>query len=189
MTHQFLALVPLGPHSSEAPPCSLLFTIALLIQAFEPRVKLLLKVMYWLVLLLEGLDTLVEAALFSFDVRVVPLRFHVFHKRENELHERDLIFCNTQFRGKGLGGRKTIAKKSHLSLEFFAFVESLDFALEHGIAILKCLELLLFRVENLGRRGSSHEHAQRTHDKQGVVYLYQLGHLLSCRDEGVMPIG
>jgi hypothetical protein len=92
MTHQFLAFVTLGAHCSEPLPCSLLFPIALLIQAFEPRFEMFLKLMYWLVLRLEGLDTLVEAALFSFDVRVVPLRFHVFHKREYKFHERDLIF-------------------------------------------------------------------------------------------------
>ncbi|SRR6266702_1141794 len=109
MTYQFLAFVPLGPHCSEPPPCSLLFTIALFIQAFEPHVELFLKVMYRLILLLEGPDTLVEAALFGFDARVVPLRFPVFHERENELHERDLIFFNTQFRGKALGGGKMIA--------------------------------------------------------------------------------
>ena len=45
--------------------------------------------MYWLVLLLEGFDMFVQVALSGFDVRVVPLRFHVFHKRENEFHERD----------------------------------------------------------------------------------------------------
>ena len=101
-THQFLAFVPLGPHRSEPLPCSLLFTIALLIQTFEPRFELFLKVMYWLVLLLEGLDTLVEAALFGFDVRVVPLRFHVFHKREDEFHERDLMIVIFDLGGKAL---------------------------------------------------------------------------------------
>lgn len=38
---------------------------------------------------------------------------------------------------------------SHLLLDFSAFIESLDVTLEHCIAILKGLKLLLFRVENL----------------------------------------
>jgi hypothetical protein len=102
MTHQVLAFVPLGAHCSEPLPCSLLFPITLFIQAFEPRFEMFLKLMYWLTLLLEGLDTLVEAALFGFDVRVVPLRFHVFHKRKNEFHEHDLIFVILSLGGKAL---------------------------------------------------------------------------------------
>jgi hypothetical protein len=90
MTHQFLAFVPLGPHCSEAFPCGLLFTIALLIQAFERRIEPLLKVVYWLVLVLEGFDAQVKAALSGFDIGVVPLGFHVFHKWKNEVHESDL---------------------------------------------------------------------------------------------------
>jgi hypothetical protein len=90
MTHQFLAFVPFGSHCSEPLPCSLLFTITLLIQALECRIEPLLKVMYWLVLVLEGLDAQVKAALSGFDVGVVPLGFHVFHKWKNEVHESDL---------------------------------------------------------------------------------------------------
>lgn len=86
-----------------------------------------LKVMYRLVLLLEGLDAQVKAALSGFDVRVMPLRFHVFHEREDEVHEGDLIFYVTQFKGKG---HSVLAEKSYLSLEIFAFVKPLDFALE-----------------------------------------------------------
>lgn len=95
MTHQFLTFVSFGPHCSETLPCGLLFTIALLIQALERRIEPLLKVVYRLVLLLEGLDAQVKAALSGFDVGVVPLGFHVFHKWENEVHESDLQY--TQF--------------------------------------------------------------------------------------------
>jgi hypothetical protein len=90
LTHQFLAFVSFGPHCFEPLPCRLLFTIALLVQALERRIEPLLKVMYWLILMLEGLDAKVKAALPDFDVGVVPLGFHVFHKWKYEVHESDL---------------------------------------------------------------------------------------------------
>lgn len=132
-TYQFLAFVPLGPHCSEPLPRSLLFTITLLVQALERRIEALLKVMYWLVLLLESLDVQMKVALSSFDIGIVALGFHVFHKWKDDVHEGDL-------ESLGLDVRAPAGKILYLSLELLALVEALDIAFEHRIAILKCLE-------------------------------------------------
>lgn len=46
--------------------------------------------MYWLVLLLESLDVQMKVALSSFDIGIVALGFHVFHKWKDDVHEGDL---------------------------------------------------------------------------------------------------
>src|SRR5712671_1027742 len=86
--YQFLIFVPLGLHRLELLLRRILFTIALLVYAFEPCLEVFLKVMRGLILLLQCLDALVESALICFGFRIRPLGFHIFHKWENKLQER-----------------------------------------------------------------------------------------------------
>ena len=48
--------------------------------------------MYRLVLLLESLDAQVKVALSGFDIGVLALGFHVFHKWKTDVHQSDLEF-------------------------------------------------------------------------------------------------
>ena len=88
--YQLLILIPLGPHRLELLFRRILFTIALLVYAFEQRLEVFLEVMHGLIFLLQCLDALVEGALFRFRFRIRPFSFHIFHKWENKLQERNL---------------------------------------------------------------------------------------------------
>jgi len=88
--YQLLIFVPLGLHKLELLLSGILFTITLLVYAFEPRLEVFLEVMHGLILLLQCLDALVEGALFLFRFRIRPFSFHIVHEWENKLQKRNL---------------------------------------------------------------------------------------------------
>lgn len=98
--------------------------------------------MHGLILLLQCLNALMEGTLFRFRVRVSSFGFHILHEWEDEFQECNLKqLCNP--------GEKYDLKKSNLTLDLFSLVKALNIALEHRVAILEGLELLLLRVEDL----------------------------------------